>query len=351
MRASSLGRLGVVLLAAAAGLNLGACADSAGSRSDEPGESNGLYCGLFREGQTCDRDSACAPHLHCVQADPREPKFTCQRVSGRCTPGADPRASCFAGARCEAVREGGLCTFAPASPVFFATDRELSVLGPDDRASTRLQPGQTEAGGFSFRWEQPRLRADAITVVAVLRKPPRRSSTGNRIANVDDIVWLWTSDSAGQADAQTADISAGRAGLRPDGLVSTVVRRGLGAGEYFWLVYTIEQGRVTASSRVRRYAVLPVSGSLGDAGSCDGTEADCVARRGGVSEDWACVQRRCVPRCSSDLDCTTRGMRCNLTEPYCGLVGRNSGYCGDMSALPDAGLSGLPNVLTVFNAL
>ncbi len=317
---------------ALASFALGACgADSARA----PDSLGAIRCNRLTVGETCDRDEQCDPHLHCILADPADPKTTCQPVSGQCIPGADPRTTCFRGARCEATTAtSGLCTFSPVSPVFFATDRELTVLGPDDRFTTHLQAGQRIAGGFSFRWEAPALRADAITVVAVLSKPPRRSPVGNRIANVEDIVWMWTSDTAEDGAAQTVDISAGRAGVRPDGTVSTTRVQGLGAAEYFWIAFTIEQGRVTASSRMRRLSVLPASGSLGSAGMCEETEAQCVARMGGVSEDWACVHGQCVPRCSSDLDCVARGMRCELAVPYCGLLGRNSGYCGERSTLP-----------------
>jgi len=323
---------GAVLVAVFA-LGHAACSDSARDNFP-PGPLGPDRCGRFQVDDTCDRDAQCDPHLVCVLATPSATKTTCQPVTGQCSL-RDLRRTCFQGARCDVT--AGQCTFAPESPVFFASDRELSVLGPEDRFTTRLQAGQSLAGGFSFRWERPRLRADAITVVMVLRKPPRRSPTSNRLANVEDIVWMWTSDTAEAADAQTADISAGRAGLGPDGAVSATRVAGLGAAEYFWIVFTLEQGQVTASSRVRRFSVLPTSGSLGSAGRCEGTEAECVARLGGVSEDWACVRAQCVPRCSSNLDCVSRGMRCQLATPYCGLVGRNSGYCGDLSALPSVG--------------
>lgn len=295
-------------------------------------------CGRLPEGENCERESECAPNLRCAILREGEPKKVCQRVTGGCTPGLDASRFCFAGARCEATSGGvGRCTFAPESPRFFASDRDLAVMGPEDRYTTRVRTGQATAGGFSFRWERPRLRADAITVVAAFSKPPRRSAVGNRIANPEDVVWAWTSDVAGAADAQTVDISEGRAGFLPDGRLSPGRVAALPVGRYFWMVFTLEGGVVTASSAPRSLSVLPAEGGLVAQGQCD-TESDCVATLGGVGEAWSCVSHVCVARCSSDLDCAAMGQTCVLEQAYCGFVqARNSGHCGEASALPGDG--------------
>lgn len=301
---------------------------------------DGSPCGRRLAGQSCMDESECEPNLICAIEREGEPKKVCQAVTGECSPGVDASRSCFAGARCEPTAGGGgRCTFAPETPRLFAAERDLTVSGPDERFTTRLRVGQSLAGGFSFRWERPRLRADAITVVAAFSKPPRRSATGNRIANPEDIVWAWTSDVAGAADAQTADISEGRAGFLPDGTLSPRRLAGLPTGRFFWMVFAIEGGVVTASSRPRSLSVLPVEGGLVARGQCD-TESDCVATLGGVGEAWSCVFNVCVARCSSNLDCAAMGQTCVLASAYCGFVrARNSGYCGAVSALPsdDAG--------------
>ncbi len=326
-------RVFVVSLAAlATAVGLGSCADlgAAGASlgadaAAGPPDPRGR-CGGFAVGEHCDRDTQCEPNLHCVLATPDADKMTCQPVSGRCMPLADPSRACFRGARCVAAT--GQCTFVPASPVFFATERELAVMGPDDGFSPRLQAGQPLAGGFSFRWERPRLRSDAITVVAAFNRPPRRSPVGNRIANIEDVVWVWTSDTAAEGGAQTADISAGRAGFGPNGSISPRRVTGLPQGRFFWMVFTLEAGVVTASSRPRSLSVLPPTGTLVATGTCD-TESDCVAELGGVGESWACVEHTCLARCSSDLDCAPRGQRCELEIPHCGFrdIGRNGGHC------------------------
>lgn len=332
-------------LVAALGVLSPGCAgmeDAAGATGIDAGASPPMSagCGRMPAGQTCMDESQCEPNLICAIVREGEPKKACRRVTGTCSPGVDAARSCFAGARCEATAGGGgRCTFAPETPRFFAAERDLTVSGPDDRFTTRLRVGQSRAGGFSFRWERPRLRADAITVVAAFSKPPRRSATGNRIANPEDIVWAWTSDLAGAADAQTADISEGRAGFLPDGTPSPMRLAGLPPGRYFWLVFALEGGVVTASSRPRTFSVLPVEGGLVAQGQCD-TESDCVATLGGVGEAWSCVSHVCVARCSSELDCAAMGQRCELDVAYCGFVqARNSGHCGSASALPtqDAG--------------
>jgi len=343
---SSLRPLLVPLVLLVSSVALGSCAGmetAGGLTATDAGAGmppRGSVCGGFPQGEACDEDSECEPNLRCILATPTADKMTCEPTTGVCQPGRDALSGCFRGARCEPAGSASQCTFVPASPVFFSADREVTVTGPEDRFSTRLQANQAIAGGFSFRWERPRLRADAVTVVAAFSQPPRRSAVGNRIANVEDIVWAWTSDVAAEGGAQTADISAGRAGFTRDGAISSARIQGLPRGNYFWMVFVLEGGVVTASSRPRTLSVLPTTGSLVTEGQCD-TESDCVVSQGGVGESWACVAHQCVARCASNLDCASRGETCVLDTAYCGFrdIGRNGGHCGPASQLParDAG--------------
>ncbi len=317
----SLLRFAAVLLGAR---TLAACADAGASGSER--DAAAVFCveGLG-VGRSCIHHSECANNLVCDKSANGASGF-CRAVTGQCDPSGDPSNRCYEGARCEAVGGGGgVCTLANQAVRFFPTASPQRVVRPAERAvERRLVAPETTLRSFTFEWERPPdVSAGALTVVVVMKVQPRRDATTNRLTNVSDVVWVWSTDLRNGTSEQSVNLDRGRRGFTADGRLSSAPSTELQVGKYWYFVYTLDRGRVSAASDLRTLQVL--SSTDAPAGTCRATN-DCV--RGDDNNDqWECVAQRCMRRCSHPSDCVGTGGRCALDTPQCSMLPRNSAFC------------------------
>jgi hypothetical protein len=240
---------------------------------------------------------------------------TCQVPSdmGRCTP-ADIQNSdqCYPDARCQAVptsesATGGLCSFqAPAAPVFSFDLRvpKISVTTPN--ALTVLRPSD----GIRLSWVPPAVSADTIVVAVVMKNLPQREGLFNRIQNLSDIVWLWSSTTPGTSTQPgNVPLEAGRRSINSDGsLGQPYATNLLTAGRYWWFVYALRNGVVVTASDVLNFRV----GENFTRVTCE-TVDHCTQRIPGELPDTvACINGQCRRRCASQFDCGGISNRCEM---------------------------------------
>ncbi|MFO0646185.1 MAG: hypothetical protein U0326_08095 [Polyangiales bacterium] len=284
------------------------------------------------KGPQCRRTDDCTTHnLICV-FETGSSLGTCQVPPdrGRCTPSSDAaleNPSCYPGARCEPVPtpqspSGGLCSFqAPQAPLFRlpVTSPKFSATAPG--GFTVIRP----ADGVQLRWTPPAIPADAITVAVVFKNVPQRDGTTNRIANPNDILWIWTSTDPGTSTRPgVVALEAGHRGLSANGEVGPRFGTNqLEAGRYWWFVFALQNGVVLATSDVLPFRVGADFSSV----ACASVD-DCTRMIPGELPDTvACIANRCRRRCASDLDCPGVGSRCDLDAIVPGSGVRRGAFC------------------------
>ncbi len=276
-------------------------------------------------GRSCGRHADCANNLVCDRSA-NGVSGLCRAVTGQCDPNGDPSNHCYEGARCDAVGGGrGVCTLANQPVRFFPTASPQRVVRPTERAvERRLVAPDTALRSFTFAWERPaNASASALTVVVVMKVQPRRDATTNRLTNVSDVVWAWSTDLRDGSSEQSVNLDRGRRGFTAEGRLSSHPSTELQIGKYWYFVYTLDRGRVSAASDLRTLQVLSATDAA--AGTCRATN-DCV-RGDDNSDQWECVDHQCLRRCSHQTDCVGTGRRCALDTPNCSATPRNSAFC------------------------
>ncbi len=285
----------------------------------------------------CKLTSDCSSNTICHYANASEPMGVCTLPSGDCTGPADAvelTGSCYFGARCELQAPGaGHCVFTPAShAVFPSASTGIPLDSPTD--STSL----TSVDGFSLQWEPPTGQpAGAVTVAVITDAIPVLDPGTNEINNPSAVRWIWSSSDPGGAVQQgSVAIQYGARGLTPTGELSPT-RWGtdsLPDGVYWWFVYEIVNGNVSLSSVIQRFRV---GTDQNPAHTCDATHgaSDCV-EAGYAPETAACVNRQCMQRCASNLDCPAVGSHCDFSvviQEGSNGQDRHSGFCQATSAM------------------
>jgi hypothetical protein len=284
-----------------------------------------------REG-TCTSSRECL--VHNQQCLPSSSGLrTCQVPSnmGTCTP-ADVQNNdqCYPDARCQAVSTsesvtGGLCSFqAPAAPVFSFDLRvpKISVTAPD--ALTVLRPSD----GIRLSWVPPAVSADTVVVAVVMKNVPQREGLSNRIGNLADVVWLWSSTTPGTATQPgNVPLEAGRQSVNADGsLGQPFATNLLTAGRYWWFVYALRNGVVVTASDVLNFRV----GENFTRVECINVDNCTRQIPGELPDTVACINGQCRRRCASHFDCGGISNRC---EMQMAIVDRGAtqpprgGYC------------------------
>lgn len=236
------------------------------------------------------------------------------RNMGRCVPagpaGSDPD-NCYPGARCIEVPRtmstlGGMCTFgnAPAAAFRVSSVEKIALISPTPFEEVGVRES------LALKWQPPqRQDVDSIAVTAVLRRPPAIAPDSNRLVNASDIVWIWSSTAPGGAAIGDVPLRSGYASLRADGsLGAPFGRDSLDPGRYWWLTFTIRNGRVEATSDAFSFRVGDDFGPVGCA-----SDAQCAALIPGETADRVlCFEGRCKRRCASAIDCPGLNRRCAL---------------------------------------
>lgn len=297
-----------------------------------------------QSGGRCRRTTDCSsPNEICGLSVDANGERRCAPPTGRCNPEIDVSVQCYEGARCDttAVPTGGVCTFRSPPRAPFAVSARVTLESPANDAE--IEPAQ----GISFRWQPPTAWPGGVHVAAVLRAPPRLEPGVNRIENAADVVWIWstalpTAGSMGGATAGSVAARWGRAGIDADGNPgASWARDTLDRGVYWWLAYTVVDGRVVAASVVNRFFVGPTRTT---GGSCQ-MVTECV-EAGGDPEQFACVDSRCFRRCASEFDCPEAETVCALGVSL-GTLGLSSAsrglvrgaFCLRTGTFGDAGLT------------
>lgn len=240
--------------------------------------------------------------------------------------------TCYPESRCELGAGGGRCTLQPSAIQAFATQQQIILQGPDGRTPITAQ------GGLTLLWDPPtRAAGHASTSVAVvMSEPPVRRPESNQLANTAAVRWIWSSADPGVGGVEgRVTFDLGYRGLRNDG-TAIGPRWGRGAflrdENYFWFVFNVEDGQVSASSAVQQFRVGP---ELEQGRQC--TLAIECTRAGEVPESFACLDHRCHRRCASAIDCAAVGGQCGFASTLGqSNTARHSGYC-TLTSLPDGG--------------
>lgn len=306
---------GVVLF----GLALDACGDSSRGGAGTSYEVPDAGADAGATFQQCVHHDDCPQHNQLCLLTPGMAVRSCQApTTAECMPGDAPMGvdvlGCYPGARCQPVtadlsRSGGLCSFqGPRAPAFELDPTTPKISLTEPNALLRYAPTQA----LTLRWTRPALPADAITVAAIFKRVPQRVGQDNRVANPQDIVWLWASTEPGAAMPGEVSLRAGRTGLAADGSLGPAYPRDrLDAGRYWWFVYALRAGRVVATSDVLSFLVGDDVPSI----TCSDVETCTRALPAGEASDAvACVGGRCRRRCASDVDCPGAGGRCAFEE-------------------------------------
>jgi len=263
---------------------------------------------------SCGISGQCMAHNHVCVLERSGGTCAAPPLRGLCSPtrSSTPEASdCYPDAVCAPVprelsSEGGMCTFGNAPGEVFQLPGvdKIALIGPTQfNEYPQTQP-------ITFRWMPPsRQSTDTIAVAVLLKRPPLRDTFSNRLRNVEDIVWIWSSTDPRGAAAGAVSLRAGHRGLRADGSLGPAFETDtLPTGRYWWMTYTLRDGIVRASSDA---VTFRVGDDILDR-PCSNV-SQCIALIPGETSDRvACVYGRCKRRCASDLDCPGARQRCAL---------------------------------------
>lgn len=280
----------------------------------------------------CRRTDDCEAHNRICVFAPGAEVGSCEvpPESGRCAPsgndGVDnPR--CYPGARCQPVEMaqspiGGLCSFqAPQAPVFTFDTEPPKISATAPGVLTALRP----TDGVQLRWAPPAIPADAITVAAIFTNVPQRVSGTNRIANPQDLLWIWSSTDPGASTRPgTVALESGHRGVTTNGEMGPRFGTNqLAAGRYWWFVYAIRNGAVIVTSDVLPFRVGNDFTSI----ACADVNTCTRMIPGELPDTVACIAGRCRRRCASDLDCPGVAVRCEFETLVEGNNVRRGAYC------------------------
>jgi len=249
--------------------------------------------------------------------------------SGTCTPGtSSPQCGLYG--RCVPTSTGtGWCSFHPEGAMAFNGVASVIRLGAPAE-------GDRPAAGelITLHWAPtPEMRQpDVVTMAAIMDTPPRISAETRQIMNPERIRWYWISQ--GQSGVGEARLADGFAGVSATGVPGPrwAANRGLGNGRFYWFVYTIRGGQVTASSTFRMLLVGQSCSTAALSGVRCTYPSDCVnlievpamngcAVVGGVQQ--------CLRLCLSNFDCCGGGQVCDFANVPASVVrqGVRAGIC------------------------
>lgn len=254
---------------------------------------------------SCRQTTDCPTNAICVDG-------ACRIPDGACNPSTPAALACFPRNVCVPTSSGGLCSVVgpTTAPVFQTGMAVVPLLAPAEG------DWQTPDRPFHLRWQPipAMLASGAITIAIVMDAYPNVDPGSGQIRNRDRVRWMWASNLRGRNG--DVSIDEGYAGVQADGQPGAPLStgRGLPAGRYFFFVYTIQGGRVTASSALRTLRV----GRICDARTVSATTcrvaADCTAVVD-FPEMADCQGGRCLRRCGSNLDCCGGGETCDMSAP------------------------------------
>jgi hypothetical protein len=287
-----------------------------------------------RSGSPCTQTRDCMQYNEiCVAVGDGGTEKTCNPPpnGGRCSPGTtNETATCYPDARCQPVATTvagmtGLCSFQPVPAPIFNFDRrtpKISVTAPN--TETELRP----VDGIRLSWVPPAVSADTVVVAVVMKSFPQREGLSNRISNIADIQWIWSSTAPGTSTQPgNVPLEAGRRSINPDGsLGQPYATNILVPGRYWWFVYAMRNGVVVTASDILNFRV----GTDNAVVSCADVNQCAAAYRGHPADTLACIDSKCMHRCASDLDCSGIGTRCNTTRALTSAETttlRRGGYC------------------------